>query len=173
MQKKKNRRLISYDPDFSFPTQQYRSFWGGTLVQDRDTIDTDPDKLRVVSQRQPTDAEWHALRLAWRVVKHVKSNAIVFTAADRTLAIGAGQMSRVDSARVAVAKATGQGIDLKGSALGSDAFFPFADGIEEAAAAGVTAVIQPGGSVRDEEVIAAADKAGLAMVFTGIRHFKH
>jgi phosphoribosylaminoimidazolecarboxamide formyltransferase/IMP cyclohydrolase len=173
LKKKKNRRLVSYDPEFSFPDRQYRSFWGGTLVQDRDTIDTVDDKLQIVSQRQPTEAEWQALRLAWRVVKHVKSNAIVFTAADRTLAIGAGQMSRVDSARIAVAKATGQGIELKGSALGSDAFFPFADGIEEAAAAGVTAVIQPGGSVRDEEVIAAADKAGLAMVFTGIRHFKH
>lgn len=173
LKKKKNRRLISYDPEYCFPEQQYRSFWGGTLVQERDTVDIDPARLQVVSQRQPTEAEWQALRLAWRVVKHVKSNAVVFTSADRTLAVGAGQMSRVDSTRVAIAKATVQGIRLEGAVLGSDAFFPFADGIEEAAAAGVTAVIQPGGSLRDEETIAAADRAGLAMVFTGIRHFKH
>ncbi len=173
LRKKKQRRLIQYDPAVNFPRQQYRSFWGGTLVQERDTIDVDPDSMKVVSKRQPTDAEWQALRLAWRVVKHVKSNAIVFTDAERTLAVGAGQMSRVDSARIAVAKATEQGISLAGAVLGSDAFFPFPDGVEEAAAAGVTAVIQPGGSIRDEEVIAAADQADLAMVFTGIRHFKH
>ncbi|HNP70155.1 MAG TPA: bifunctional phosphoribosylaminoimidazolecarboxamide formyltransferase/IMP cyclohydrolase, partial [Kouleothrix sp.] len=131
------------------------------------------EPLRVVTQRAPTDAEIRALRFGWRVVKHVKSNAIVYAAADRTLGIGAGQMSRVDSSRVAIWKAQNAGLALQGSALASDALFPFADSIEAAAAAGATAVIQPGGSLRDDEVIAAADRLGLAMVFTGRRHFRH
>jgi phosphoribosylaminoimidazolecarboxamide formyltransferase/IMP cyclohydrolase len=114
-----------------------------------------------------------ALAFGWRVVKHIKSNAIVYCAADRTLGIGAGQMSRVDSSRIAVWKAQEAGLELKGSAICSDAFFPFADGVEAAAEAGATSVIQPGGSVRDEEVIAAADEADMAMVFTGKRHFRH
>ena len=121
-------------------------------------------------QRAPTDEEWVALRFAWRVCAHVKSNAIVFTAADRTLAIGAGQMSRVDAVRVAVMKAAGS---LGRSVAASDAFFPFRDGVDAIADAGATAVVQPGGSVRDSEVIAAADERGLAMVFTGRRHFRH
>ena len=116
---------------------------------------------------------WQALRFGWRVVKHVKSNAIVYASADRTLGIGAGQMSRVDSSRLAIWKAQNAGLSLAGSAVASDALFPFADGVEAAAAAGATAVIQPGGSLRDDEVIAAADRLGMAMVFTGRRHFQH
>jgi phosphoribosylaminoimidazolecarboxamide formyltransferase/IMP cyclohydrolase len=135
-------------------------------------------QIRVVTKRQPTAEEWTALRFAWRVCAHVKSNTIVFSAADRTLAVGAGQMSRVDSVKVAVMKAhsTGSGqaaVSLKGSVVASDAFFPFRDGLDAVADAGATAVVQPGGSVRDAEVIAAADERGLAMVFTGRRHFRH
>jgi phosphoribosylaminoimidazolecarboxamide formyltransferase/IMP cyclohydrolase len=124
----------------------------------------------VVTKRAPTADEWTALRFAWRVCAHVKSNTIVFTEADRTLAVGAGQMSRVDAVKVAVMKA---GSPLTGSVAASDAFFPFRDGLDAIAAAGATAVVQPGGSVRDQEVIAAADEHGLAMVFTGRRHFRH
>jgi AICAR transformylase/IMP cyclohydrolase PurH len=126
--------------------------------------------IRVVTKRQPTADQWVALRFAWRVCAHVKSNAVIFTGADRTLAIGAGQMSRVDAVKVAVMKATGP---LAGSVAASDAFFPFRDGLDAVAEAGATAVVQPGGSVRDAEVIAAADERGLAMVFTGRRHFRH
>ena len=129
-----------------------------------------PD-LRVVTKRQPTAEEWTALRFAWRVCAHVKSNTIVFTGADRTLAVGAGQMSRVDSVKVAVMKAAPG--SLLGSVVASDAFFPFRDGLDAVADAGATAVVQPGGSVKDAEVIAAADERGLAMVFTGRRHFRH
>ncbi len=146
---------------------------GGVLVQEPDRAPLREEPFRVVTRRAPTDAEQQALRFAWNVVKHVKSNAIVFVAADRTLGIGAGQMSRVDSSRVAVWKAQNAGLSLAGSAVASDAMFPFPDGVEAAAAAGATAVIQPGGSVRDDEVIAAADRLGLAMVFTGRRHFRH
>ncbi|MBI4476172.1 MAG: hypothetical protein HY654_03305 [Acidobacteria bacterium] len=131
--------------------------------------------MRVVTRRAPTDAEWEALRFAWRVCAHVKSNAVVFTSHDRTIAIGAGQMSRVDAVKLAVMKAEerGERDRLAGSVVASDAFFPFADGIVALVRAGATAVVQPGGSVRDAEVIAAADQQGLAMVFTGRRHFKH
>jgi phosphoribosylaminoimidazolecarboxamide formyltransferase/IMP cyclohydrolase len=134
--------------------------------------------IKVVTKREPTQAERHALLFGWRVVKHVKSNAIVFANADEnghshTLGIGAGQMSRVDSSKIAVWKAKEAGLDLKGSVVASDAFFPFPDGIIAAANAGATAAIQPGGSVRDAEVIAAADARNMAMVFTGIRHFRH
>jgi phosphoribosylaminoimidazolecarboxamide formyltransferase/IMP cyclohydrolase len=127
----------------------------------------------VVTKRAPTADELRALAFAWRVVKHVKSNAIAFTTADRTLALGGGQTSRVEPVRAARARAERLRIPLRGSALGSDAFFPFPDGLEEAIAAGATAVIQPGGSTRDAEVIAAADQHGVAMVFTGVRHFRH
>ena len=136
----------------------------------RDKVRFADDGIRVVTKRQPTAEEWIALRFAWRVCAHVKSNAVIFTGADRTLAIGAGQMSRVDAVKVAVMKATGP---LAGSVAASDAFFPFRDGLDAVAAAGATAVVQPGGSVRDAEVIAAADEHGLAMVFTGRRHFRH
>jgi phosphoribosylaminoimidazolecarboxamide formyltransferase / IMP cyclohydrolase len=132
-----------------------------------------PEGLRVVTRRQPTDQEWEALRFAWRVCAHVKSNAVIFTDARRTLAIGAGQMSRVDAVNVAVMKAQAANRPLAGSVAASDAFFPFRDGLDAVANAGATAVVQPGGSVRDAEVIAAADERGLAMVFTGRRHFRH
>jgi phosphoribosylaminoimidazolecarboxamide formyltransferase/IMP cyclohydrolase len=125
---------------------------------------------RVVTRRAPSPAEWEALRFAWRVCAHVKSNAVIFTTTATTLAIGAGQMSRVDAVKTAVAKARGR---LAGSVAASDAFFPFRDGLDEVAVAGATAVVQPGGSVRDAEIIAAADEHGLAMVFTGTRHFRH
>ena len=125
---------------------------------------------KVVTKRAPTAEEWTALRFAWRVCGHVKSNAVIFTNADRTLAVGAGQMSRVDAVKVAVMKGAGA---LAGSVVASDAFFPFRDGLDAVADAGATAVVQPGGSVRDAEVIAAADEKGIAMVFTGKRHFRH
>ncbi len=152
-----------------------RSILGSVLVQERDSVEEaraawPADGLKVVTKRAPGAIEWHALRFAWRVCAHVKSNSIVFTSRDRTLAVGAGQMSRVDAVKVAVMKA---GATLRGSVAASDAFFPFRDGLDAIADAGATAVVQPGGSMRDAEVIAAADERGLAMVFTGIRHFRH
>jgi phosphoribosylaminoimidazolecarboxamide formyltransferase / IMP cyclohydrolase len=150
-----------------------RSVSGGLLVQERDLGIVDEDQLRVVTARTPTPAELADLRFAFAVCKHVKSNAIVFARAGAAVGIGAGQMSRLDSVRIAVVKASEAGASLKGSVLASDAFFPFADGLEAALAAGITAAIQPGGSLRDDEVIAAADRAGAAMVFTGLRHFRH
>lgn len=144
---------------------------GGLIYQDRDLgMIPDVKTLKVVSKRKPTDDEYEALQFAWRVCKHVKSNAIVFTMKDRTVGIGAGQMSRLDSVRIAVMKARSP---LKGTVLASDAFFPFRDGLDEAAKAGATAVIQPGGSVKDEEVIKAADEHGMAMIFSAMRHFRH
>jgi phosphoribosylaminoimidazolecarboxamide formyltransferase/IMP cyclohydrolase len=165
---------------------EMRSTLAGVLVQERDRVSEArqpwtpgslPEGVRVVSKRQPSADEWEALRFAWRVGAHVKSNTVIFTDAKRTLAIGAGQMSRVDAVNVAVAKARGSAADqskpLAGSVAASDAYFPFRDGLDAVAAAGATAVVQPGGSVRDPEVIAAADEHGLAMVFTGRRHFRH
>jgi phosphoribosylaminoimidazolecarboxamide formyltransferase/IMP cyclohydrolase len=130
-------------------------------------------EMEIVTKRIPSNDERQALEYAWRIAKHVKSNAIVYAAPDRALAIGAGQMSRVDSAAIAARKAEAAGISLAGSAVASDAFFPFADGLLETVKAGATAVIQPGGSVRDAEVIAAADAHGITMVCTGMRHFRH
>ncbi|MFL5806323.1 MAG: bifunctional phosphoribosylaminoimidazolecarboxamide formyltransferase/IMP cyclohydrolase [Roseiflexaceae bacterium] len=180
LRRKKNRRLMrSLHPVTQAGERMVRSVPGGVLVQEPDRAPLDDaggeatSPLRVVTQRAPTDEELRALRFAWRVAKHVKSNAIVFGAADRTLAIGAGQMSRVDSTRIAVWKAQNAGLSLHGSVVASDAFFPFPDGVETAAAAGATAVIQPGGALRDDEVIATADRLGLTMVFTGRRHFRH
>jgi phosphoribosylaminoimidazolecarboxamide formyltransferase/IMP cyclohydrolase len=160
---------------------ELRSILGATLMQERDRVDeagrpwsrTSSDGIRVVTKRQPTDAEWEALRFAWRICAHVKSNTVVFTDARRTLAVGAGQMSRVDAVNVAIMKAQAANVELAGSVAASDAFFPFRDGLDAVARAGATAVVQPGGSVRDAEVIAAADEQGLAMVFTGRRHFRH
>jgi phosphoribosylaminoimidazolecarboxamide formyltransferase/IMP cyclohydrolase len=143
------------------------------LLQQRDLKTTAAADLKVVTKRPPTEAESLAMLFGWRVVKHVKSNAIVYAGADRTLGVGAGQMSRVDSSRIAVWKAGEAKLSLKGSVVCSDAFFPFADGLIAAAEAGATAAIQPGGSMRDAEVIAAADERGMAMVFTGTRHFRH
>ncbi len=171
--KKKNLRLIINKLKAPSPFQ-IRSVAGDSyLVQQTDSITIDPSSWKVVTKRVPTPEERAALLFAWRVVRHVKSNAIVYAAPHQTLGIGAGQMSRVDSSKVAVWKAGEAALSLKGSVIASDAFFPFADGLIAAGNAGVTAAIQPGGSVRDEEVIAAADERGIAMVFTGLRHFKH
>ncbi|HEY9155085.1 MAG TPA: bifunctional phosphoribosylaminoimidazolecarboxamide formyltransferase/IMP cyclohydrolase, partial [Opitutaceae bacterium] len=146
---------------------------GGLLVQDRNKLLGNPRDFKVVTKRQPTEEEWATMMFGWRICKHVKSNAIVYCKNEQTLGIGAGQMARVDSSRIAVWKAGEAKLDLKGSVVVSEALFPFADGLIAAADAGATAAIQPGGSVRDDEVIKAADERGMAMVFTGIRHFKH
>ena len=179
---KANLRVVVADFSRLTSRQEYRSILGAMLVQDRDRVEEarlpwPVDSVKVVTRRQPTDAEWQAMRFAWRVMAHVKSNTVIFTDAVRTLAIGAGQMSRVDAVNVAVNKAGGwkggHAPLLKGSVAASDAFFPFRDGLDAVAAAGASAVVQPGGSVKDAEVIAAADEHGLAMVFTGRRHFRH
>jgi len=143
------------------------------MDRDHTALGLDELENKVVTKRPPTEEEMRTMRFAWRVVKHVKSNAIVYAQADRTLGIGAGQMSRIDSSQIAVWKAGQAGLDLKGSIVASDGLFPFADGLEAAAAAGATACIQPGGSINDKLVIEAADKAGMAMVFTNHRHFRH
>jgi phosphoribosylaminoimidazolecarboxamide formyltransferase/IMP cyclohydrolase len=152
---------------------EYRGVLGGLLVQDADRADLDEASLKVVTRRAPTAAELRALRFAWRVAKHAKSNAIVLTTAEQVVGVGAGQMNRVDSARLAVMRAREVGLATAGTVGASDAFFPFRDGLEVVAQAGATAVIQPGGSLRDAEVIEAADAHGQAMVFTGLRHFRH
>jgi phosphoribosylaminoimidazolecarboxamide formyltransferase/IMP cyclohydrolase len=172
--KKKDRRLMKQTSNLRKVRElDMRKVIGGMLVQEPDQHRTHPSELKVVTKRQPTDEEMQALLFAWRITKHVKSNAIVYALGDRTLGIGAGQMSRVDSSKIAAMKAADAGFDLHGCAVSSDAFFPFADGLLEAVRVGATAVIQPGGSVRDEEVIKAADENNVAMVFTGIRHFRH
>jgi phosphoribosylaminoimidazolecarboxamide formyltransferase/IMP cyclohydrolase len=169
---KKNLRLLELPADGLEPQRelQLKRILGGTLVQQPDLGEIKDDELRTATKRAPTAAEMQTMRFAWKVAKHVKSNAIVFAKDGATLGVGAGQMSRVDSVRLAVMKAQSS---LAGAAVASDAFFPFPDGVEEAAKAGATAVIQPGGSVRDADVVAAADRLGLAMVFTGMRHFLH
>ena len=174
---KKNLRLLDLavlDRAVGRPTQPLRELRGlgdSVLVQDADTQADDASKFKVVTKRQPTATELRALGVGWSVVRHVRSNAIVFSGADRTLGIGGGQTSRIEAVELAARKA---GVEkLAGSAVASDAFFPFRDGLDAAARAGAKAVIQPGGSVRDAEVIAAADEQGLAMVFTGTRHFRH
>jgi phosphoribosylaminoimidazolecarboxamide formyltransferase/IMP cyclohydrolase len=154
------------------PYIEYRSVVGGLLVQDGNILLHD-QKFNVVTKRQPTDYETASMKYAWKVAKYVKSNATVFARPDRVVAIGAGQMKRVDATRLAGMIAKGFGLSLEGTAMASDAFFPFRDGVDEAAKLGATAVIQPGGSIRDKEVIAAADENNIAMVFTGVRHFRH
>jgi len=177
LQKKKNLRLMKMNGAYISEKKSsvIRSCPGGIMVMDRDHTALGLENLesKVVTKRPPTEQEMRAMRFGWRIVKHVKSNAIVYSSADRTLGIGAGQMSRVDSSRIAIWKAKEAGLDLAGSIVASDAMFPFADGLQSAIDAGATACIQPGGSMRDEEVIAAADAAGMAMVFTGHRHFRH
>jgi phosphoribosylaminoimidazolecarboxamide formyltransferase / IMP cyclohydrolase len=175
LQKKKNLRLLRIlKSPLSAPAWDVRSVGAESFLwQQRDTPVAGMEDWKVVTRRPPTDAERRAMLFGWRVVKHVKSNAIVYAASDRTLGIGAGQMSRVDASRIAVWKAGEAGLSLQGSAVCSDAFFPFPDGLIAAADAGATAAIQPGGSVRDAEVIAAADERNVAMVFTGTRHFRH
>jgi len=169
---KKNLRLLELPPSGLEPERelQLKRILGGMLVQQPDLGELQDSELRTITKRVPSQDEMRTMRFAWKVCKHVKSNAIVFARDGATLGVGAGQMSRVDSVKIAVMKAQ---TSLKGSVVASDAFFPFPDGVEEAAKAGATAVIQPGGSVRDPDVIAAADRLGLAMVFTGIRHFLH
>ena len=175
LQTKKNLRLIrALRPEAAHdPGNDVRSVVGGLLVQDKDIGAAADFATKVVTKRQPTETELAALIFGWRVVKNVKSNAIVYAAPDRTLGIGAGQMSRVDASRIAVWKANEAGLSLQGSAVASDAFFPFPDGLLAAADAGVTCAIQPGGSVRDAEIIAAADERDMAMICTGVRHFRH
>ena len=175
LQKKKNLRLLQIlkSTEDSSPLDVRSVGADSFLIQERDLKVTVAVDLKVVTRRQPTETELHSMLFGWRVVKHVKSNAIIYAAADRTLGVGAGQMSRVDSSRIAVWKAGEARLSLSGSVVCSDAFFPFPDGLIAAADAGATAEIQPGGSVRDPEVIAAADERGLAMAFTGARHFRH
>jgi phosphoribosylaminoimidazolecarboxamide formyltransferase/IMP cyclohydrolase len=193
LSQKKNLRLLEVphlDRPFCAHGFSFRKVVGGLLLQERDSSREDIREAKVVTKRSPSEAEWKGLEFAWRICKHVKSNAIVYADADRTLGIGAGQTSRVDSSKIAAIKMQSRrgpvsresrlpanglmaGPEKHAIAVASDAFFPFRDGIDEVAKAGATAVVQPGGSVRDEEVIAAADKHGMAMVFTGVRHFKH
>tara|TARA_B100001971_G_scaffold208757_1_gene231150 strand:- start:4324 stop:5874 length:1551 start_codon:yes stop_codon:yes gene_type:complete len=171
LEAKSNLRLLATGPlDDYRPAAQLRSVTGGWLLQEGDTKTLDDADINVASDRVPTSAEWKALRFGWRVVRHVRSNAIVLARDSRITGVGAGQMSRVDSVRIAIEKA---GDAARGSVMASDAFFPFRDGVDLAAAAGVTAIIQSGGSIRDDEVIAAANEQGVALVLTGMRHFRH
>ena len=175
LQTKKNLRLIELlqNPQTAAPWDLRAVGAESFLWQERDVKSTTADDLKQATKRAPSDSEQRAMLFGWKIVKHLKSNAIVYVSEDRTLGIGAGQMSRIDSSRIAVWKAGEAGLSLKGSVVCSDAFFPFADGLIAAAEAGTTAAIQPGGSVRDEEVIAAADERDVAMMFTGARHFRH
>ncbi|PYT00574.1 MAG: bifunctional phosphoribosylaminoimidazolecarboxamide formyltransferase/inosine monophosphate cyclohydrolase [Acidobacteria bacterium] len=172
---KKNLRILKLPAtnNEQRTTPEYKQISGGFLVQDSDTLRIDADQLKIVSKRPPTEAELKSMLLAWRVCKHVKSNAIVLANEYQTIGVGSGQMNRVDSVRIAAMRAERFNLPIKGSALASDAFFPFRDNVDEAAKMGVSAIIQPGGSVKDADSIAAADEHGLAMAFTGFRHFKH
>lgn len=174
---KPNIRMLDcgalYSNDVQVGSWQYRPVSGGLLVQEEDLLTVDRSNLRVVSARQPTEAELQDMLFTWKVAKFVKSNAIVYARNQATIGVGAGQMSRVYSARIAGIKAEDEGLVVAGAVMASDAFFPFRDGIDNAAAAGIVAVIQPGGSRNDDEVVAAADEHGMAMVFTGVRHFRH
>ena len=173
-QRKKNLRLLVSKAGFGAETlQEVKTIPGGYLAQDRDQKKSNPKAFEIVTERQPSEQEWRSMIFGWKVVKHVKSNAIVYAGDERTLGVGAGQMSRVDSSRIAVWKAGEANLSLNGAAVCSDAFFPFSDGLLAAADAGATAAIQPGGSVRDEDVIAAANERGMTMAFTHTRHFKH
>ncbi|HSI88498.1 MAG TPA: bifunctional phosphoribosylaminoimidazolecarboxamide formyltransferase/IMP cyclohydrolase [Pyrinomonadaceae bacterium] len=171
---KKNLRVLRMAPsEGAAQALEFKQISGGMLVQDRDTHRISIDDLQIVSERQPTNEQLKAMHLAWLVCKHVKSNAIVLADSDRTLGVGAGQMNRVDSVRIAAMRAERFGLPVQGCALASDAFFPFRDNVDEAAKLGAAVIIQPGGSVKDDESIAAANEHGLVMAFTGIRHFKH
>jgi len=171
---KPNIRLLELDITKDITGYEMRKIQGGLLVQERDRgMIEDLKKLKVVTKRKPTDDEYAAMAFAWKVCKHMKSNAIIYSSANRTLGIGCGQTSRVDSARLAAMKAANYDVSLKGSAVASDAFFPARDGIDTVAEAGATAIIQPGGSIKDADTIAAADEHNMAMIFTEMRHFKH
>ena len=172
---RQNVRVLAVGPLSNRPTSEieYRSVAGGLLAQSRDTALADPSTFRIVTQKKPTPTQYADLWFAWRVAKYVKSNAIVFAREGMTIGVGAGQMSRVYSTRIAAIKAKDEGLTVEGSVMASDAFFPFRDGIDVAAEYGIKAIVQPGGSKRDEEVIAAADEHGMTMAFTGMRHFRH
>ena len=170
---KKNLRILEMPCEAAPDELEVKRILGGMLVQEPDRHELSEADLKVVTERAPTESERRTLLFAWKVAKHVKSNAIVFAREGQTIGVGAGQMSRVDSVKLAVMKAGTAGLSLAGSVVASDAFFPFPDGVEEGGKAGATAVIQPGGSVRDADVIAAANRLGMAMVFTGVRHFRH
>jgi phosphoribosylaminoimidazolecarboxamide formyltransferase / IMP cyclohydrolase len=165
--------LLEMPRDDASEELELKRISGGVLVQDADRHELTESDLKVVTDRAPTPEELRALLFGWKVCKHVKSNAIVFARDGFTVGIGAGQMSRVDAVKIAVIKAAAAGLSLAESVVASDAFFPFPDGVEEAGKAGASAVIQPGGSVRDSDVIAAADKLDMTMVFSGVRHFRH
>jgi len=174
LQTKKNLRIVECElQDLVEPGFEIRASLSGFLLQERDPVIGQLDEYEIVTDREPNDEELQAMLLGWRLVKHTKSNAIVFTDSSQALGVGAGQMSRVDSVKIAVRKASEAGLSLDGASMSSDAFFPFPDGLEVAAEAGIKSVIQPGGSIRDEKVIAAANELGVAMIFTGKRHFKH
>lgn len=173
LKKKKDRRLLKQKQSISNERLSFRSIPGGVIVQDADLIDMDESNLKIATDKLPSPKELEDLKFAWKVAKHTKSNAIVFVKDKATLGVGAGQMSRIDSAKIAKMKAEEHGLDLNGSVAASDAFFPFADGLIEIVNCGAVSVIQPGGSVRDQEVIDAANQKNISMVFTGIRHFKH
>jgi phosphoribosylaminoimidazolecarboxamide formyltransferase/IMP cyclohydrolase len=173
LKKKKDRRLLKQKKSISNEEKTFRSIPGGAIVQDYDLLDLDEAKLKVVTNKKPSAEELEDLKFAWKVAKFTKSNAIVFVNGQATLGVGAGQMSRIDSVKIAKMKAQEHGLDLVGSVAASDAFFPFADGLIEIVNCGAVSVIQPGGSVRDQEVIDAANQRNISMVLTGIRHFKH
>jgi len=170
---KTNLRVLEVPLQRAYHAFEYKRVGGGLLIQSPDMFNVQPSDLKVVTKKAPTDAQLEDLLFAYRVAKFVKSNAIVFCGGGMTLGVGAGQMSRVDSTKIAAIKAQAAGLSLDGSCVASDAFFPFRDGVDVLAQAGAKAVIQPGGSMRDAEVIAAADEHGLAMVVTGARHFRH
>jgi len=171
---KKNRRLVNIlELPAASGNMAFKSIFGGALLQQENNVLIDEDKLQIPTKRKPSEQEMKDLRFSWAVVKHIKSNAIVYARDMKTIGIGTGQPSRVDSSELAIRKASSEGLSIEGSVVASDAFFPFADGVEAAANAGATAIIQPGGSIRDKEVIEMADKYNIAMVFTGLRHFRH
>jgi phosphoribosylaminoimidazolecarboxamide formyltransferase/IMP cyclohydrolase len=170
---KQNVRLLEIPFGVGSNAHDFKRVGGGLLVQSPDVRNLEQSEIRIVSKQQPTPQQLQDLMFAWRVAKFVKSNAIVFSGNGMTLGVGAGQMSRVDSARIASIKAQNAGLSLVGSAVASDAFFPFRDGLDVVVAAGATSVIQPGGSMRDQEVIDAADEQGVVMLLTGVRHFRH
>jgi len=171
--RRENLRVLEVPMAHGAQAHDYKRVGGGLLVQTSDSRALDAKAFKVVTRRTPSEAQRADLLFAWCVAKYVKSNAIVFCRDGMTLGVGAGQMSRIDSVRIAAMKAQSAGLSLAGSAVASDAFFPFRDGLDALAGAGAAAVIQPGGSVRDAEVIAAADEHGIAMIFTGVRHFRH
>jgi phosphoribosylaminoimidazolecarboxamide formyltransferase / IMP cyclohydrolase len=173
LEKKANVRVLEVPLSHASQTHDYKRIGGGVLVQTSDAHVLKREDCKVVTKKQPSETQWRDLLFAWNVAQYVKSNAIVYCADGMTLGVGAGQMSRVDSARIAALKAQEAKLSLSGSVVASDAFFPFRDGLDVVVDAGAAAVIQPGGSMRDAEVIGAADEKGVAMVFTGVRHFRH